>query len=430
VRGRDLAGGCVAGLCLSLGLGLGGIFWWPAAAGAQQASPLDAVGRLLSDGKPQQAEAAARQLLASGDHAAARDLLGIALSQQGRIEEARAEFERAVRLAPDSASAQQHLARTLLQLDRPDGARDVLRTAAKLGPLERDLAFELAAMEAARGNPEAAEAQLLSVTERFASVRALLDLARLEARRGANSEAFAHLGRALEVAPNSEDVLSAYARVALAIKSPVTAIRTLERLTRMYPAAADYPYLLGVAKFRIAENAGAVEALERALELEPQNGRAAIALGLTFNSQRRFAEAKEALLGSLQLLPGNVDALVALGEAEAGLDELEAAERSVLRALELAPEAPEALYVLGKIRMTQGRYAEARDVLLESAERDPRSSKTHYQLSLAYARLGDRERSAESLERYRSAVREEQERLGDLLREAGVGVSGMGGVGG
>lgn len=422
MKGRRLAGGWVAGLCLSL--------WLSATVAAQQTAPLEAVGRLLGDGKPQQAESVAREILASGDQAGVRDLLGIALSRQGRSEEARAEFERAVALAPDFAPAQQHLARTLLQLERPERALEVLRTAAKLGPLERDLALGLAALESSDGHPRAAEAQLLSVTERFASVRALLDLARLEARRGANTEAFAHLGRALELAPNSEDVLSAYARVALATESPVTAIHTLEGLTRMYPQVSDYPYLLGVAKFRIAENGGAVEALERALELEPQNGRALIALGLTFNSQRRFADAKEALVGGLQLLPGNVDALVALGEAESGLDELEAAERSVQRALELAPEAPEALYVLGKIRMTQGRYAEARDILLRSAERNPRSSKTHYQLSLAYARLGDRERSAEELERYRSAVREEQERLGNLLREAGVGVSGMGGVGG
>jgi tetratricopeptide (TPR) repeat protein len=307
---------------------------------------------------------------------------------------------------------------------------EALREAAKLGPLERDAALRLAALELAQGNAEAAAIQLRSVIERFDSVHARFELARLEARRGDNSQALAYLGEALKIAPNSEDLLSAYARVALAVDAPVTAIETLEALTRMHPSSADYFYLLGVAKFEIAESNGAVEALGRALELEPDNSRALIARGLVFNFLKRYPDSQASLQRSLQLMPGNVDALIALAEAEVGLGDLAAAERSVQRALELAPEAPAALYVVGRIRMEQERYGEARDAFVRSAALDPGSSKTHYQLSLAYARLGDAESSAEHLERYRVEVRREQARLSDLLTRAGVGVSGMGGVGG
>ncbi len=391
---------------------------------------LDAIGGLINEGRFEQAESELRALLATRDGAEIRDLLGVALGAGGRTEEAKREFERAIEMAPDYAPAYQHLGRLHLQLQRPGAALEALRSAARLGPLERDLALELAALEVASGEGGAAEAQLRSVVERFDSARALLDLARLEARRGDNDRAFQTLERARELAPDAEDVLSAYARVALAVDAPVVAIDTLEALARVHPEVADYAYLLGIAQFRIAENAAAADALQRALALEPQNGPAWIALGLAYNAQKRFPEARDALARGLQLRPGNVDALVARAEAEAGLGELEEAERHVQRALELAPDAPAALYVVGKIRMAQERYAEARDALLRSVERDPHWARTYYQLSLAYSRLGDRESSKQYLVKYREALAREQERLSELLTEAGLGVSGMRSVGG
>jgi Tfp pilus assembly protein PilF len=61
--------------------------------------------------------------------------------------------------------------------------------------------------------------------------------------------------------------------------------------------------------------------------------------------------------------------------------------------------------------MKQGRYEEARELLETAAAGDPDSPKVHYQLSLAYARLDDRARSEEHLERYRQA-------LDDVARQA------------
>ncbi len=328
-------------------------------------------------------------------------------------------------LSPEFFPARQNLGRLYLQQNRTDEAREELAAAAELAPLGRELEYRLALLELAGGDAEAGERRLRAQALELDSVRAMLELARFLARRGDNEAALELLERARGIAPNSEEVLSAHARLLLARKAPVPAIRTLEALTRLHPSVATYPYLLGVAQLQIAESADGIESLQRALELDSGQALAYIALGLALNTQKRLPEAREALERALQLMPGNVDALVALAEAEEGLGELEAAERRARRAIERAGEGAGALYVLGKIRMTQSRYDEARDLLLRAVEQAPTMPKAHYQLSLAYARLGDRDNSRRHRELYREALKEDEERVIEMRTAAGLSVAGM-----
>ena len=400
----------------------------PALAAAQPAPPigLDEVAGLLAGGELEAAERGLRRTIEAGSSPAAHDLLGVVLARQGRPGEAEAEFQRALELFPDFFPARQNLARLYLQQRRADDALRELRAAARLESLDRQLAFQLATLELARGNTEAGEDQLVSLAERFDSVRAMLDLARSLARREEAQRAIGVLRHALDIAPNSEAVLSAYARLCVEHEAPVPAVATLEALTRLHPNVAEYFYLLGITQLQLAESDGAVEALERSLELDPQQVLPLIALGLSFKDQKRYAESKEVLLRALQVMPEHNDTLAALAEVEEGLGELDLAEQRVQRALELRPDSAEALYVLGRIRMAQGRYEEARDALVRSVEIQPRKRQTHYVLSLAYARLGDRESSRRHRELYREATRKAEELLVKMRTDAGLGVSGMG----
>jgi len=396
---------------------------------------LGSIAALVEAGDLAAAERELRRMLAVADSAAARDLLGVILVRAGDRAAAERELRRALELEADHFPARVNLGRLLLQQQRLDEAKRELQAAARLAPLDRELSIALARLEIGSGEIGRGEGRLRAAAEgeggpgtrlgagsakhsaRAAqgSAHARFELARSLARRGENREALAELERALELAPNAEDLLSARARVLLALQTPVPAIETLAALTRMHPEVAEHAYLLGVARLQIAETTTGIEALQRSLELDPRQPLAHIALGLAFKEQKEYARAKDSLLASLQLLPGNVDALVALAEAEEALGELELAERRVERTLELAADAPAALYVLGKIRMTEGRYEEARDALRRAVERDPRLAKAHYQLSLAYARLGDRESSQQHLELYRRAQELEEKRLTDML---------------
>jgi tetratricopeptide (TPR) repeat protein len=379
-----------------------------------QDAPVSSVTQLLDSGQLETAETALRQILATEDSAVARDLLGVALSRQGRHREAEAEFRRALALDPTLLDARQHLARTYLLDGREPEAREQLRAAAVLGDLDRDLAMKLGVVEMTEGNAAAAASQFRFLVERHGSVQAALYLARIEASRQGPEAALVTLRQARELAPNSEEVLRAHARAALDAGLPVEAIVALEPLTRMHPDAAEYAYLMGIARLQVGDSAGAVEALQQARQQGPPRPLPLIALGLALNRQKNYAEARSVILESLRLEPDNIEGLAGLAEAQAGLLELEAAETNALRVLARKPDHATANLVLGMVRMQQQRYPEARDALLRAVEADPGSPKAHYQLSLAYARLQQPEASRKHLELYQQALQAFEKQLEEL----------------
>ena len=257
------------------------------------------------------------------------------------------------------------------------------------------------------------------------SVRQRVLEARHLAGRGEHRQAAAILERTLMMAPNSEEVLRDFAHNSLAIKDPVGAMGALEPLTRMHPDHPEYPYLMGVAQLQVAGVGLAVESLEHSLRLDPNRALTMIALGFAYNAQKKYDLAKEVIARSLILEPEEVEALAAMAEAEEGLGEIEQAEYYAERALARAPSHYAALYILGKVRMSQGRFEEARDLFLRAVATSPDSPKAQYQLSLAYARLGDQDNSNKHRELYRQAKDAEDQRIIDMRTRAGMGVGGM-----
>ena len=245
-----------------------------------------------------------------------------------------------------------------------------------------------------RAQPEAASTE---------SVRALLDQARSLASRNEADAAAQALGRAITLAPNSEDVLNAYARFSLGRANPIQAVLALEPLARMHPGEAEYAYLLGVARMQVGEMAEAAEVLQTAAALDPGRALTHIALGLALNRVDRFDEARAALAAALRLEPDNVEALAAMSEAAEGLGNLAEAARLADRALAVNPDHPTALVTIGVTSLKEGRFEAAREALARAVAAETQSIKGHYQLSLALARLGDREGAERHLQFSREA---------------------------
>jgi tetratricopeptide (TPR) repeat protein len=271
----------------------------------------------------------------------------------------------------------------------------------------------------AAGRRAEAKQLLRDAADRFQSVEAMLQLARLLAGDGDAGGALDSLQKARALAPNSEDVLSAVAQVALAARLPVPAGGALEALTRMCPEVAQYQYLLGVSLMTAGDAVRATEALQAADRLEPGRPLTLAALGLALNSRKQFADAKTSLQRSLELDPDRPEAIAALAEAEASLGELKAAEADARRALAASPGDATAHLVIGMVRLQESRYEDARDALLRAAAADPLSPKADYQLSLVYARLGDTPNAERSLESYRRKLADMNDRV-KAMRAAAV----------
>jgi tetratricopeptide (TPR) repeat protein len=284
---------------------------------------------------------------------------------------------------------------------------------------ERERSFALAESELAAGRRAEAKRLLQESADRFQSVKALLQLARLQSGDGEAEAALDSLRTARELAPSSEEVLSAFSQLSVAAGMPLPAIVALQSVTRMCPTVADHHYLLGIAQMQVGDLPGAVDSLSRAQGLEPDKPVTLVALGLALNGRKLFLEAKPHLLRSLELAPDSADALAALAESEEGLGELAEAEGHAERALAKTSFQPTASLVMGMIRMKQGRYTEARDALERAVAANPESPKAHYQLSLAYTRLGEEANAQRHLELYRVKQAEAADRVDALRLETG-----------
>jgi tetratricopeptide (TPR) repeat protein len=286
-------------------------------------------------------------------------------------------------------------------------------------PADRRALIERAQSEIAAGRRVEAKRLLAAAAGKFESVQALLQLARLQASDGEVAAALDALRKARALAPNSEEVLSAFAQVSVTAGAPVPAILALDALTRMCPTVARHHYLLGVALMRGADMPAAVEALREADRLEPDRALTLLALGVTLNNRQQYAEARPFLVRSLEIEPDNLDAVAALAEAEHGVGELEAASTHAAQTLAKVPDHATANLVVGLVAMERGRYADARAALERSALKDPLSLKVHYQLSLACARLGDTAASQKHLETYKQTMRELETRVNEIRRATG-----------
>jgi tetratricopeptide (TPR) repeat protein len=317
-------------------------------------------------------------------------------------------------------AARQLLARVYLDQKRDAEAIAELRQAALAGPLPRDLGLRLAHAEMTEGHPALAERQLRAVADRYDSVRALMELARLQTREKNAKDALASLEKARALAPNSEEVLNAFAQISLSLRAPVPALQVLEPLARMCPTVAQYHYMLGIALMQAGDIQSSTGPLREANRLEPDRPFTLIALGLVLNTQKMYGEAKPYLVRSLDLDPDNVDAVAALAESEEGLGELAAAEKHALRAVAQDSENAIGNLALGMVRMKQERYEEACAALEKALEADPVSPKAPYQLSLAWARRGDQEQSKKYLEIYRQRVRDIDMRVEEVRKKTGI----------
>jgi len=388
--------------------------------GGEVGEPAMAILRWLDGGEVEAAEGELREVLAQGDDPAIRHLLGVVLSHQERYDEAEGELKAVIATMPKSLAARQHLARVYLLSRRPEEATKELRYAAELGPLERDLAMELAVVEIADERFPAANRQLRSLSRRFDSTHAILQLAEIASRLRNRKLALDFAQRARRLAPNSEEVLAAHARSALAAKIPATAAQSVEPLAKMHSTVPEYQVLLGQVWIQLGNPGEAAEPLLRAVELDPQHQSALLPLGLVLNHESRYDEARTYLAQYLEARPEDLEALAALAEAEERLGEFEVAEERARSVLAKDADNARANLVIGMLSMRQDRFAAAREALERAVAAGPTNAKAHYQLSLACARLGDRESAEQHLELYQKAQKGPEGTYIQLKAEAGT----------
>jgi Flp pilus assembly protein TadD len=206
-------------------------------------------------------------------------ILGSALSQAGRVDEARGVLEAAVREHPDSAALRLDLGRLFLSQGDGEAARRELAEASRLAPQDASIRFQLGRAEEAVGHLDEAEAAYRAAMELspgLASPR--YALGRLLVRRGRREEGERELevyrSQYARAAKAQSDAESQRGEILLA-ESDLSRGNAAEALARLQSLPEGVAVLEGRARAlsRLDRHGEAVQALERARELSPDDVR-------------------------------------------------------------------------------------------------------------------------------------------------------------
>ncbi|MEW6256045.1 MAG: tetratricopeptide repeat protein [Pseudomonadota bacterium] len=300
-------------------------------------------------------------LLARGDRAAAFALyselanhapdhpdicanLGVIHRLEGRGEEARFCFERAVLLAPRKGSYHCALANLLLTLGALDDARDAIRAAAPVVEESGD---------------DALEADLYGIDAR---------LALLERRFPAAERA---VRRALEVRPNHEPDLSLLCGLVARSGRSEEAVDLAERIYRAAPTALEHGVQLAGHLLDVGRTAEAERHLRRCLAVAPAHVEATFLMGRLQLLRGEGAAAISAFAALVKTDPRNADLLARIGGLLRLNGDLERALLVITQAAQLEGAPPALAGWCEEIKLALGRVGEVWPSAVNAADLPP-----------------------------------------------------------
>ncbi|MGH9321601.1 MAG: tetratricopeptide repeat protein [Vicinamibacteria bacterium] len=312
---------------------------------------------------------------------------GVALVQEGRLEEAERAFLEALAESPSHAPSSVALARLYSRSERFLDARRTLEEGLLHHPRGIVLLNELGSLLLAANHAS----------------EAVPHFQRALAVQGENPRARAGLARSLFAAGEA----------AYSLNRDVEAAELLEGAASLSPVDAPAWILLGKIHYRRADHERARGAFERALEADPASEEARFYLGEIDRAALRFEEA----VGHYQS-SSSVESLRGLAQALQKLERYDEAEEALENALSLSTD-PETFYLLGSLLLEKGETDDAVAALVKARALDPHHLEARYLLGTLLARLGRVEDAREELDTFRKlkSFEEEKEKLAVAILE-------------
>jgi tetratricopeptide (TPR) repeat protein len=300
-------------------------------------------------------------LLASVEYyAVAHNNLGIALSQEGKLDGAIWHFKQAVRINPGFAGAHNNLGNALLQLSRPSEAMKEYAQALQIKPdyAEAHYNFGNALVQLGRlSEAAAAYEQALRIDPGFAEAHG--NLGNILARMGRAQDAIRHFELALQTKPDFAKAHHDLANALFRLGRAQEAIGHYKRVLRIKPDYAEAHYNLGVALQQVGKAQEAMEHYEQALRIKPDYAEAHNNLGNALLQLGRLPEATVEYAQALRIQPDLAEAHYNLGLALARLGKSQEAIKHWEQALQIQPDYVDAHYNLGVALEQAGRGQEA-----------------------------------------------------------------------
>ncbi len=206
-----------------------------------------ALARLCDSGQMDAAQQFGQELLAAYPGAAVvPNILGCAHANQGRLNLAVENFQRAIAIDSRFAQAYCNLGRALAQMRRIDQAVDVLFHGATLAPGSFQAQFALGTALVMQGRVQEGVTRLRqAISINPDSAQAHNNLGDALARLGCLDEALTSFQRSLHLHPDASTYYNAHGLL-LDAEDPLPAIQFLEAAVKLQPANMNYKFFLGM----------------------------------------------------------------------------------------------------------------------------------------------------------------------------------------
>jgi protein O-mannosyl-transferase len=309
-------------------------------------------------------------LAATENNAVAHATLGLALMDQGKLDQAVAQYEAALQISPDYSLAHNNLGVAFARLGRFDEAMAHYESALQLNPKDAEAHFNLAN----------------ALNPGYVDTYAIADV--VQNHRADAQRSREHYQAALDLYPHYVYARVNWGNLELTLGRPEAAIKQYQEAIRIDPLTALAHFNLGNALAKIGKTNDATVSYTRAVQIEPDDPEARFRLANLLASQDQFESAIPHYQRVLALKPDHFMACCNLGGALAKLGRLPEASRCFRETIRIRPEYPDGHAYLGQFLALQGNLEAATKEYSEALRLEPNDPDLHRQTALLLARQG------------------------------------------
>ena len=382
--------------------------------------------------------------------------LGRAQLAMGNADQARTQFEEAIKIRPDYILPRINLAQLLLQrrdfgrtvqltneilsydpanvparLLRSRGlmglgeykqAREDLAQTAKQFPNLAEARLQVAALDLQEGKVKEAEGVFRDLYSKSGDPRAMMGLVESLVRNGETPKAVAVLQEELAKTPDRTDYRVALGNIAMTTGDFSGAMSEYKKALEKAPKSPDLWLRMGEAQRRSGDTQSAAASFAKAKEFAPNNPDAYLQLALLHEMGGEREQARPMYEQVLRLQPNNPVALnnLAFMLADLGTD-LDTALTMAQKAKQQNPNDGNISDTLGFIYIKKNLTDPAISIYRDLINKDPNRPLFRYHHALALAQKGDKPSAKRELEAALKGkpAKEEESKIRDLMAKLG-----------
>ena len=293
----------------------------------------------------------------------------------------------------------------LLEHGAVGDADELLKTAAQRQKPTDKFLYQVARVEALRGDRAQARQTLTDVLEQSPDfLEALVEAGRLAGLDADWKKAARFLERAAKLAPQRVDILQGLVTAQLDSHQSAGTLRTAKKLMALQPDDLRSFYFLALAQAGNQQWPEARAAAEKVLQAHPDDREMNLTMAAAAYNTNDLAEARKHLDVCLKQNPSDAGALYFLGLIQKTEGDSAGAIQTLASSVALDPKNAEAQSALGGLYLQQGDLFHAREALEHAVQLWPEGADNHYKLALVYTRSGLPNKAKEQLETYKKQM--------------------------